>query len=102
MRYARPALLSAASSLLLFATSGSAEVSSGEVGHPAGCARCSELVHQGPWPIANGFDRQPTQNELRALDQQDVTPAQAQEIDRLYDQLMSGSDQMLKRRPARP
>lgn len=40
------------------------------------------------WPIQNGFDRQPTQNELRALHEQDVPPGDAREIDRLYDELM--------------
>jgi len=41
------------------------------------------------WPIQNGFNRQPTQNELRALHEQDVPPNDAREIDRLYDELMS-------------
>jgi hypothetical protein len=41
------------------------------------------------WPIENGFNRQPTQNELRALQEQDVPPNYAREIDRLYDELMS-------------
>ncbi len=50
-------------------------------------------VHQVPSPIHNGFNHQPTRDEMRALHQQDVTRDQAQEIDRLYDQLMSGSDQ---------
>jgi hypothetical protein len=56
------------------------------------------LLHQGPWPIHNGFDHQPTQDELRALHQQDITPAQAHEIDRLYDQLLSSSDRVTRRR----
>jgi hypothetical protein len=43
--------------------------------------------HRGPWPIHNGFNHQPTQNELRALRHQDVTPDAAREIDRLCDQL---------------
>ena len=58
-------------------------------------------VHQRSWPIHNGFNHQPTQDELRALHQQDVTRAQAQEIDRLYDQLMSGSNQIPRRHSAR-
>ena len=58
-------------------------------------------VHQRPWPIHNGFDHQPTQDELRALHQQDVTRDQAQETDRLYDQLMSSSNQILTQHPAR-
>lgn len=40
------------------------------------------------WPIENGFNRQPTRNELRALHEQDVPPSDAREIDRLYDELM--------------
>jgi hypothetical protein len=52
--------------------------------------------HPGPWPIHNGFNHQPTQNELRGLHQQDVTPDEAREIDRLYDQLLSGSEKVLR------
>ncbi|HLX98392.1 MAG TPA: hypothetical protein VKR62_06830 [Roseiarcus sp.] len=44
------------------------------------------------WPIENGFKRQPTRNELKALHQQDVPPADAREIDRLYDELMRTND----------
>ena len=58
-------------------------------------------VHQRSWPIDHGFKHQPTQYELRALHQQDVKRAQAQEIDRLYDQLMSSSNQILRQHPAR-
>ena len=57
--------------------------------------------HSGPWPIHNGLNHQPTQDELRALHQQDVTSDQAHEIDRLYDELLSTSDKILERRPAR-
>ena len=46
-------------------------------------------VHKGPWPIRNGHNYQPTEYELRALHQEDVTPDQAREIDRLYDQLLA-------------
>jgi hypothetical protein len=42
------------------------------------------------WPIENGVKHQPTQNELRALHDQDVPPNDAREIDRLYNELMSG------------
>jgi hypothetical protein len=48
--------------------------------------------HRGPWPIYNGFDQQPTEYGLRALHHQDVTPDEAREIDRLYRQLLPGSD----------
>jgi hypothetical protein len=40
------------------------------------------------WPIQNGFNRQPTQNDLRALHGQDVPPSDAREIDQLYNELM--------------
>ena len=53
-----------------------------------GVAKDAPSLHQESWPIYNGFDHQPTRDELRALHQQDVTPAQAHEIDRLYDQLL--------------
>jgi hypothetical protein len=46
-------------------------------------------LHEGPWPIRNGLNYQPTEQELRALHQEDVTPDQAREIDRLYDQLLA-------------
>jgi hypothetical protein len=55
-----------------------------------------------PWPIYNGFDHQPTENELRALHEQDVTPAQADEIDKLYDQLMSADKKILGSHPKLP
>ena len=48
-------------------------------------------LHQRDWPIHNGHDQQPTQDQLNALDQQDVTDKQAQEVDQLYDRLMSNS-----------
>jgi hypothetical protein len=66
-----------------------------------GGAEDAPPVRQRRWPIHNGFNHQPTRNELRALHQQDVTRAQAQEIDRLYDQLMSGSNQIPRQHPAR-
>ena len=56
-------------------------------------------LHQGPWPIQNGFKRQPTRNELRALHERDVTTNDAREIDRLYNQLMSTGDNGGTRHP---
>jgi hypothetical protein len=53
-----------------------------------GIAQEKPSLHRS-WPIQNGFNRQPTQNELRALHQQDVPPNDAREIDRLYDELLS-------------
>ena len=46
-------------------------------------------VHKGPWPIHNGRNTQPTENELRSLHLRDVTPDQAREIDRLYSELLA-------------
>jgi hypothetical protein len=45
-------------------------------------------VHKGAWPIRNGHNYQPTENELRSSHLQDVTPDEACEIDRLYNQLL--------------
>jgi hypothetical protein len=56
-------------------------------------------VHYRWSPIYNGFDHQPNEAGLRALHQQDVTRAQAQETDRLYDELMSSSNQILRQVP---
>ena len=43
------------------------------------------------WPIQNGVKHQPTQSELNALHDQDVTANDAREVDRLYNELMSNS-----------
>ena len=51
-------------------------------------------LHRGPWPIHNGRNYQPTEDELRALHLEDVTPDQAREIDRLYDQLLAGRERV--------
>jgi hypothetical protein len=63
-------------------------------------AGTNAYYHQGPWPIYNGRNHQPTEDGLRALHQQDVTPDQAREIDRLYDQLLSSGEKILKQHPA--
>jgi hypothetical protein len=60
-----------------------------------GIARDGPRTHASPWPIYNGFDHQPTENELRALHEQDVPQAQAEVIDKLYDQLMSADKKIL-------
>ena len=65
-----------------------------------GVAEGAPAGHAGPWPIHNGRDHQPTQDELRALHKQDVTSDQANEIDRLYDELLSTTKQILGQRPA--
>jgi hypothetical protein len=54
-------------------------------------------IHEGPWPIRNGHNYQPTKHELRALHQEDVTPDQAREIDRLYDQLLATPENVLQK-----
>jgi hypothetical protein len=56
-------------------------------------------LHSGPWPIHNGRNYQPTEDELRALHLEDVTPDQAREINRLYDQLLAGSEKVRNRHP---
>jgi hypothetical protein len=57
-------------------------------------------LHNGPWPIRNGHNYQPTEHELRALHLEDVTPDQAREIDRLYNELLASSESVRKRHPA--
>ena len=56
-------------------------------------------LHSGPWPIHNGRNYQPTEDELRALHLEDVTPDQAREIDRLYARLLAGSERVRNRHP---
>ena len=65
-----------------------------------GAAEETRQLHNGPWPIRHGRNYQPTENELRALHLEDVTPDQAREIDRLYDQLLAGGEKPRNRRPA--
>jgi hypothetical protein len=62
-------------------------------------AEYAPLLHKGPWPIRNGRNYQPTERELRALHLEDVTPDQAREIDRLYDQLLASGEQDRNRHP---
>jgi hypothetical protein len=62
-----------------------------------GSAEESPPLHKGPWPIRNGHNYQPTEHELRALHLEDVTPEQAHEIDRLYDQLLANSEKVRNR-----
>ena len=54
-----------------------------------GYAEQASPIHKGPWPIHNGRNYQSTENELRSSRLQDVTPDEAREIDRLYDQLLA-------------
>jgi hypothetical protein len=53
-----------------------------------GSAEDAPPLHKRPWPIRDGHNYQPTEHELRASHEKDVTPGQAREIDRLYDQLL--------------
>jgi hypothetical protein len=62
------------------------------LGTPTALAANAEgapALRKGPWPIRNGHNYQPTEHELRALHQEDVTLDEAREIDRLYDQLLA-------------
>ena len=63
-------------------------------------AESAPPLHKGPWPIRNGHNYQPAEHELRALHQKDVTPDQAREIDRLYDQLLAINEKVRNRHPA--
>jgi hypothetical protein len=69
------------------------------------CPSCGAVdpppVHERPWPIHNGFNHQPTRADLKALHRREFTPAEAKETDRLYDELMSSSRQILQQRPGR-
>jgi hypothetical protein len=53
-----------------------------------GIAQDSRPVHGGAWPIQNGVKHQPTRG---ALGGEEFSRDQAQETDRLYDELMSNS-----------
>lgn len=64
-----------------------------------GIAEDASSLHQGSWPIQNGFNRQPTQNGLGALHDQDVTSGEAREVDRLYDQLLSSGEKTVAEHP---
>jgi hypothetical protein len=64
-----------------------------------GSAEESAPLRKGPWPIRNGHNYQPTEHELRALHLEDVTPDQAREIDRLYDQLLANNEEARNRHP---
>jgi hypothetical protein len=57
-----------------------------------GSAEDAGQFRKVPWPIEHGHNYQPTEQELKALHREDVTPGQALEIDRLYHQLLKGSE----------
>jgi hypothetical protein len=52
-----------------------------------GIAQDSRPVHGGAWPIQNGVRHQPTRGAVGG----EFTPGQAEETDKLYDELMSNS-----------
>lgn len=60
----------------------------------------ARLPHHGAWLIYDWHGHQPTQDQLNALHLRDVTPNQAREVDRLYNQLESSSSRILKQEPA--
>jgi hypothetical protein len=54
-----------------------------------GLAQDTSPPHRSVGPVHNWHKYQPTQGELNNLDLQDVTRKEAQEIDRMYNQLES-------------
>jgi hypothetical protein len=83
--------------ILVYAMLAMTTIALGTPTAPAANAEGAPPLHKGPWPIGNGHNYQPTEHELRALHQEDVTPGQAREIDRLYDQLLASSEQVRDR-----
>jgi hypothetical protein len=56
------------------------------------------VPHPGPWPIQHGHNLQPREDQLRAMQRQDLTPQESGEVDRLYKQLEQSSQKMLEHR----
>ena len=65
-----------------------------------GFAAEASPYHPGPWPIHDWRHQQPTEDELNAMHEQDVTPTEAREVDELYDQLEASSEMILREEPA--
>jgi hypothetical protein len=62
-----------------------------------GSAEDAAPLRKGSWPIRDGRNYQPTERDLRAMNRQDITPDEAREVDRLYDELMANSEKPRKR-----
>ena len=91
--------------MLGLAATGAAYAAHGHFATPAGYAGGMQPgdappPHPGPWPIYDWREHQPTQHELHAMHLHDVTPNEAREVDRLYDQLESSSARILRQHPA--
>jgi hypothetical protein len=65
----------------------------------SGFAKDAPLPHPGPWPIYDWRNHQPTRRQLHAMHMHDLTPNEAREVDRLYDQLESSSAKILRQQP---
>jgi len=59
------------------------------------------LPHPGPWPIQHGHNLQPREDQLRAMQRQDLTPQESREVDRLYERLEQSSQHMLEHHVSR-
>jgi len=87
------------------AATGTAHAAHGRlVAHPDYAGRMqpkdAPLPHPGPWPIYDWREHQPTQYQLHAMHLHDLTPNDAREVDRLYNQLESSSSRILRQEPA--
>jgi Spy/CpxP family protein refolding chaperone len=63
-------------------------------------AKDAPQPHPGPRPIYDWRNHQPTRHQLDTKHLHDLTPNEAREVDRLYDQLESSSARILEQQPA--
>jgi len=61
-----------------------------------GNAEDARPLHPGPWPIWHWHNHQPRQSQLDAMHKRDVTPEEAHEIDRLYNQLEQKNPKIIR------